>query len=254
MDNLNNIPSQGNFGNIANILNQNFSTIKVAIGQVEYSTTKCRGMYASATALGNVVPSPKVGDWALVGQSFPAAIYVCNTADTWTNSGNTYSGDNVSFNDYVTQTSFATYQAQVGAAIDALNGYFASGGVVAGHTAAIGDLYDILQERTEAIEGHTEAINDLQEVVGENGLGKRMDDAETNIGNMHTDDIRQDEYLALHNTAIQNLQSDVRYIRAAIDMIGPGEGGGTDLSIQAMTQEAYDALETYDANTLYLII
>ena len=252
MDNLNNIPSQGNFGNIANMLNQNFSTIKVAIGQVEYSTTKCRGMYASETALGNVVPSPKVGDWALVGQSFPAAIYVCNTADTWTNSGNTYSGDNVSFNDYVTQTSFATYQAQVSAAIDALNGYFASGGVVAGHTAAIGDLYDILQERTEAIEGQTTAINALQGDVSSHGT--RLNDVETNIGNIHNQDISQDEYLALHNTAIQNLQSDVRYIRAAIDMIGPGEGGGTGLSIQALTQEAYDDLEEKDATTLYIII
>ena len=225
MDNLNNIPSQGNFGNIANMLNQNFSTIKVAIGQVEYSTTKCRGMYASETALGNVVPSPKVGDWALVGQSFPAAIYVCNTADTWTNSGNT---------------------------IDALNGYFASGGVVAGHTAAIGDLYDILQERTEAIEGQTTAINALQGDVSSHGT--RLNDVETNIGNIHNQDISQDEYLALHNTAIQNLQSDVRYIRAAIDMIGPGEGGGTGLSIQALTQEAYDDLEEKDATTLYIII
>ena len=251
MNNLNNIPAQGNFGNFANILNQNFNTIKVAIGQVEYSTTKCRGMYASETALGNVVSSPKVGDWALVGQSFPATIYVCNTAGTWTNSGNTYSGDNVSFNDYVTQTSFATYQAQVNAAIDALNGYFASGGVVAGHTTAISNIYDILQERTEAIEGHTTAINALQRDVGSHGT--RLDDITTNIGNIHDQDISQDEYLALHNTAIQDLQTDVRYIRAAIDMTGPGEGGGTGLSIQALTQEAYDALETKNPTTLYMI-
>ena len=56
------------------------------------------------------------------------------------------------------------------------------------------------------------------------------------------------------NQEIHDLQADVRYIRAAIDMIGPGEGGGTGLSIQAMTQEAYDELETKDATTLYIII
>lgn len=252
MDNLNNIPSSGSFGNIVSQLNSNFNIIKDAVGAVEYSTSRCKGMYASSTALQSVVPSPKVGEWALIGQAFPCDIYVCNTAGTWVDSGSDYSGDSVDLNDYVTLTTYNAFVASTTAALNALNGYFASGGVVAGHTAAIDDLYDILQERTESIEEHTTAINDLQDDVAAHGT--RLDQAETNIGQIHEQDTAQDEYLALHNTAINDLQTDVRNMKAAISMIGPGSGGGTSLSIQAMTQEAYDELETKDATTLYIII
>lgn len=70
--------------------------------------------------------------------------------------------------------------------------------------------------------------------------------------------------LLAHSEALEGLNrvnarqdGDINALRVAISMIGPGEGGGTGLSIQAMTQEAYDDLVdggTVDANTLYLII
>ena len=49
----------------------------------------------------------------MVGNNFPAAIYVCVTDGTWIDSGNTYSGDNVDFNDYVKKVDDARDKGQI---------------------------------------------------------------------------------------------------------------------------------------------
>lgn len=46
-----------------------------------------------------------------------------------------------------------------------------------------------------------------------------------------------------HSAAIHDLQMDVAALKIS---------GGSGVSIQAMSQSAYDALETKDANTIYL--
>lgn len=109
---LNNIPSKGSFGGITNKINANFDIVKVAIGDVEYATRKNKGLFATSTALNAAIPSPTVGDWALVGDGFPAEIYVCNTDGTWTDSTETYSGDNVELNDYLTKAAFDIYEEE----------------------------------------------------------------------------------------------------------------------------------------------
>lgn len=107
---LNNIPSEGRFGMIANKINGNFETIRVKIGDVVYATRKNKGLFADAAALSAAIPSPLVGDWALVGNAFPADVYVCTTAGTWTDSGNDYSGDTVDLTDYVEKDDFDAYK------------------------------------------------------------------------------------------------------------------------------------------------
>ena len=107
---LYNIPSSGKFGTITRKLNDNFYLLRVAIGDIEYSTRKNKGMFATDTALRAAIPIPAVGDWALVGNSFPADLYVCTTAGTWTDSGEDYEGDNVDFNDYLEKSDFETYR------------------------------------------------------------------------------------------------------------------------------------------------
>lgn len=58
------------------------------------------GLYPTSSALEAAWPSPKVGDYAFVGDSFPAAIYVCETEGEWTDSGEEYDGDSVDLSDY----------------------------------------------------------------------------------------------------------------------------------------------------------
>ena len=64
---------------------------------------RCKGLYLTAAKLSGAQPSPRVGDWAYVGNGFPATIYVCEVAGTWTNSGQTYDGGSVSLTDYATK-------------------------------------------------------------------------------------------------------------------------------------------------------
>ena len=110
MQQFNNIPKTGTFGGAVDLINTNFALAYVAIGDVEYETRKNKGLFASADALNSVIPHPKQGDWALVGTSFPATIYVCNTDDVWTNSQQSYSGDIVELNDYLTKADFNVYK------------------------------------------------------------------------------------------------------------------------------------------------
>lgn len=64
---------------------------------------RCKGMFLTAAKLHAAHPSPRVGDWAYVGTGFPAAIYVCETAGTWADSGSTYNGGNVNLAGYATK-------------------------------------------------------------------------------------------------------------------------------------------------------
>lgn len=115
---LNTVPSQGTFGNAVNEINTNFSLVKTAIGEVEYETRKNKGLFATSTALTAAIPHPEDGDWALVGDGFPADIYVANNG-SWSDSGNDYDGDNVDLNDYVTKTEFDTLASSAVGSMDA---------------------------------------------------------------------------------------------------------------------------------------
>ena len=73
------------------------------------------GLFPDAATLASAHPSPSVGDYAFVGDGFPADIYICTTAGTWTDSGNDYDGDGVVLSDYATQ-------ADLQAVADKVNG------------------------------------------------------------------------------------------------------------------------------------
>lgn len=45
------------------------------------------GLFSTITTLRAAYPTPEVGDWALVGDTTPFAIYRCSTAGTWTDTG-----------------------------------------------------------------------------------------------------------------------------------------------------------------------
>ena len=67
------------------------------------------GMYASEEELLAAIPTPEKGWYALVGNELPAELYVCNTAGTWTDTGNEYDGESVDLTEYVKATVFQDY-------------------------------------------------------------------------------------------------------------------------------------------------
>ena len=66
MDNLNNIPNVGNWGDAASKLNDNFNKVKQAVTTVENTSKNNKGYFTSLSALNTAFPSPKVGQTAYV--------------------------------------------------------------------------------------------------------------------------------------------------------------------------------------------
>lgn len=104
---------------------------------------------------------------------------------------------------------------------------------------------DEIKTRLGMVSTHETAINNMSQTVAGHS---------TAIGQIYSGITDLNTANGQRIGEINDLQADVRYLRGAISMIGPGSGGGTGLSIVAKTQEEYDALVTKDANTLYIII
>lgn len=75
--------------------------------------TTSTGLFPTLEALQAAYPSPVVGQYAFVGAGFPADIYVCNTAGTWTDSGADYDGDSVDLTNYATKAELNQLEAKV---------------------------------------------------------------------------------------------------------------------------------------------
>lgn len=75
--------------------------------------TTSTGLFPTLSALQAAYPNPVVGQYAFVGAGFPADIYVCNTAGTWTDSGADYDGDNVDLTNYATKAELNQLEAEV---------------------------------------------------------------------------------------------------------------------------------------------
>lgn len=78
-----------------------------------HNGTTSSGLFPTVEALQAAYPSPVVGQYAFVGAGFPADIYVCTTAGTWTDSGEDYDGDNVDLTDYATKAEVNQLEAKV---------------------------------------------------------------------------------------------------------------------------------------------
>lgn len=62
----------------------------------------CLGLFLSEDSLTAKWPDPEVGMWALVGDEFPATVYVCETEGEWTETQATGGPDDVDLTNYVT--------------------------------------------------------------------------------------------------------------------------------------------------------
>jgi endonuclease/exonuclease/phosphatase family metal-dependent hydrolase len=82
MDNLNNIPNVGNWGDAASRLNDNFNKIKQAVTTVENTSKNNKGYFSSLSALNTAFPSPKDGQTAYVyDEASSTQYYIYNAVD-----------------------------------------------------------------------------------------------------------------------------------------------------------------------------
>lgn len=88
---LNTIKNTGNWGNSASRLNENFSKVGTEVDKLKYAAYNSK-LYASEVLLKQAIPSPSVGDWAIVGNAIPGEIYRCDTDGEWTATGQTGGG------------------------------------------------------------------------------------------------------------------------------------------------------------------
>jgi hypothetical protein len=86
MDNLNNIPNVGNWGDAASRLNDNFNKIKQAVTTVENTSKNNKGYFDTLASLQAAFPSPKAGNIAYVADvASSTGYYIYNVvAGVWT--------------------------------------------------------------------------------------------------------------------------------------------------------------------------
>ena len=86
------LDSSGNLTTKSGIRNLYVPGWVSSLGESPTSVGVCDGFFRTVAALRAAFPSPTVGEFAYVGTSLPAAIYVCETEGAWTDSGATFSG------------------------------------------------------------------------------------------------------------------------------------------------------------------
>ena len=95
---LNSINKTGTWSEAADRLNNNFSKTSTEVEKVKRN----KGLFPTLESLKAAVPSPVVGDWAVVGDTIPGPIYQCKTKGTWSATGTTGGGGSVDLSSYLT--------------------------------------------------------------------------------------------------------------------------------------------------------
>ena len=85
MNTLNNVPSQGTFGQSIAKINENFSLLQEAISELSEQESLDLGYFLTSSELQAAYPSPVVGMSATVGTQFE--IYRCTTEGVWSATG-----------------------------------------------------------------------------------------------------------------------------------------------------------------------
>lgn len=92
---LNSINKTGTWSETADRLNNNFSKTSTEVEKVKQNSIRNKGLFPTLESLKAAVPSPVVGDWAVVGNTIPGPIYQCKTKGTWSATGTTGGGGSV---------------------------------------------------------------------------------------------------------------------------------------------------------------
>lgn len=111
---LNTIPKDGQWSNISDRLNDNFSKVDVAVEALQDATIKNCGYFSTANALREAYPTASAGAKAYVGLTYPFAIYLWDaTTSTWMDSGETGGEESVNLSDYYTKEEIDAKEAEL---------------------------------------------------------------------------------------------------------------------------------------------
>lgn len=99
---LNTVIKTGTWSDAADRINSNFSKTSTEVEKIKLSSTRSKGMYPTIEVLKAAIPSPVVGDWAVVGDTIPGPIYQCKTKGTWSATGTTGGGGSIDLSGYLT--------------------------------------------------------------------------------------------------------------------------------------------------------
>ena len=102
---LNTIPKEGQWANISDRINENFSKVDVAVESLKEATVKSCGYFPTVNALQNAYPQSSAGAKAYVGSNYPYAIYLWDVdTSAWVDSGETGGDEDVNLSDYYTKS------------------------------------------------------------------------------------------------------------------------------------------------------
>ena len=111
---LNQIPQNpNNWGNVADLLNENSGKIEAETAKLSNATTKFKGYFTTSTALSAKWPPPLVGDTAWVGATYPGVVYRCNVAGAWLATTDVPPSNTVNLSEYATQDAVSNEFASV---------------------------------------------------------------------------------------------------------------------------------------------
>lgn len=112
---LNNIKPSDNWGTTASNINSNFQKTSIEVEKIRYLTEKGKGLYKTAEALRIAVPSPKDGDWAIVGTTVPGPLWSA-AGGVWSATGESGGVGNVELAGYATTEELNTVKKTADAA------------------------------------------------------------------------------------------------------------------------------------------
>lgn len=98
---LNTINKTGTWSEAADRLNNNFSKTSTELEKVKQNGIRNKGLFSTLKLLEEAVPSPVVGDWAVVGDTIPGPLYQCKTRGVWSETGTTGGGGRVDLSDFL---------------------------------------------------------------------------------------------------------------------------------------------------------
>lgn len=99
---LNTINKTGTWSETADRINNNFSKTSTEVEKVKQNAIRNKGLFSTEEALHAAVPSPVVGDWAVVGDTIPGPIYGCKIKGKWSPTGTTGGGGSVALSGILT--------------------------------------------------------------------------------------------------------------------------------------------------------
>ena len=163
---LNTIQREGQWSNIADNLNENFSKVDNAVEALNQATIKNIGYFATVDALREAYPIASAGAKAYVGSDYPYAIYLRDaTTSAWVDSGETGGEESVNLGDYYKKDEVDAIVAEEkkninGNYFTVKGKYLTTAGVIknASNSSAITDYIDITGVEQIEVRGRSGAL------------------------------------------------------------------------------------------------